>query len=171
MNSEALDPVRWTEWYTEHSRRLHAFLLSLLRNGHWAEETLQMTFAKALTHGGGIQQGSEQAWLFQVAFNEAMALRRRMATEQRAHEKLTSRSPQSEGTGEEEFLKWEEVRQVREALEHLPPDQIEIVQRRIYQEQTFQCIADELKLPLGTVLTRMRLALKKLREILKPPAH
>ncbi|MBT4866073.1 MAG: RNA polymerase subunit sigma-24, partial [Planctomycetaceae bacterium] len=33
---------------------------------------------------------------------------------------------------------------------------------RIYDEKTFQVIADELNLPLGTVLTRMRLALKKL---------
>jgi RNA polymerase sigma-70 factor, ECF subfamily len=33
---------------------------------------------------------------------------------------------------------------------------------RIYQDKTFAAIADELSAPLGTVLTRMRLALKRL---------
>ena len=33
---------------------------------------------------------------------------------------------------------------------------------RIYEEKTFAVIAEELSIPLGTVLTRMRLALKRL---------
>ncbi len=49
----------------------------------------------------------------------------------------------------------------------LPADQLQVVQLRIYEEQTFQEIARRLELPLGTVLTRMRLALKKLQTSLR----
>ena len=51
---------------------------------------------------------------------------------------------------------------MRAALATLPPEQRQIVQKRIYEEQTFASIAQELELPLGTVLTRMRRALRKL---------
>ncbi len=52
--------------------------------------------------------------------------------------------------------------QVRRALAELPADQRQVVEMRIYQDKTFAAIADELSAPLGTVLTRMRLALKRL---------
>jgi len=38
---------------------------------------------------------------------------------------------------------------------------------RIYEEKTFAVIAEELSLPLGTVLTRMRLAMQKLHKHLE----
>ena len=54
--------------------------------------------------------------------------------------------------------------QVQLALETLPAEQQQIVKLRIYDELTFAAIAEQLGLPLGTVLTRMRLALKKLNQ-------
>ena len=62
----------------------------------------------------------------------------------------------------------ETVKRVRRALEQLPSEQAEVVRRRMFHEQKFKDIAEELKLPLGTVLTRMRLALEKLRKGLQP---
>jgi DNA-directed RNA polymerase specialized sigma24 family protein len=56
---------------------------------------------------------------------------------------------------------------VRAALVTLPLEQQQIVQLRIYDERTFADIAAELGIPLGTALTRMRLALEKLRAALK----
>ncbi len=43
-----------------------------------------------------------------------------------------------------------------------------MVERRIDSDQTFAEIAAELNVPLGTVLTRMRLALAKLKLVLEP---
>lgn len=40
---------------------------------------------------------------------------------------------------------------------------------RIYEEKSFAEIAEELSVPLGTVLTRMRLALKKLSRLMQKP--
>ncbi len=184
LSHAPLDSVQWVVWYRDFASRLKAFLLSVLRNGHQAEEALQATFAKALRQGGSVQPGKEQPWLFQVAFNEAMAIRRKVALDQRLREKLAeqnnSSSPQNSGglqgksssslrepAVDEELIRWETVQRVRHALSQLPVEQQVIVQRRIYEEQTFQQIATALNLPLGTTLTRMRLALQKLHSLLK----
>ena len=54
----------------------------------------------------------------------------------------------------------------RAALEKLPVEQREVVLLKISEQKTFAAIAAELSLPLGTVLTRMQLALAKLRRAL-----
>ena len=59
--------------------------------------------------------------------------------------------------------KKEDAVRVREALLTLPPEQNEIVQLRIKEGLKFIEIAERLDLPLGTVLTRMRSGLKKLK--------
>ena len=56
---------------------------------------------------------------------------------------------------------------VRKALGELPPEQSKVVWARMYEDKTFAQIAEESGLPLGTVLTRMRLALGKLRRTLR----
>ncbi len=60
------------------------------------------------------------------------------------------------------MLRSETTERVRQALGELPPDQRQVVEMRIYEDKTFAVIADELSAPLGTILTRMRLALKRL---------
>jgi RNA polymerase sigma-70 factor (ECF subfamily) len=74
------------------------------------------------------------------------------------------------GAADEPLVRWEAVQAVRKALEQLPPAQREVVRMRIYEGKTFASIAEELKIPLGTALGRMRSALEKLRSILRSPA-
>ena len=53
-------------------------------------------------------------------------------------------------------------------MKTLPVEQQIVVRMRIDEGKTFAIIASELNVPLGTVLTRMRLAIKKLQAQLKP---
>ena len=62
-----------------------------------------------------------------------------------------------------EVIRAEDVEQVRLALGELNPDLRVIVQLRIYEGLKFSEIAQRLDVPLGTVLTRMRNSLAKLR--------
>ncbi len=170
--SKQLDPARLTQWYSEYSLQLQAFLFGLLRNYTLVEEAFQTTFTKALSSGGDVQSGSEKAWLFQVAYNEAMAIRRKTGIHKRAvtrvENQLKSKAhPEGQSIPVEHLLQREAVNEVRTALEKLPENLQQIVSLRIYEEKTFQQIADELQLPLGTVLTRMRSALQKLQFVLK----
>lgn len=161
-----LDPGVVGALYLEHGEDLRAFLLGVLRNGEQATEALQNTFARALEQGHTVQAGSYRGWLFRVAFNEAMLLRRRRGVETRARDKwpwLRPARERTEDSAEQSVIRWEQVELVREAMTFLPDEQRLVVTLRMHEGLTFAEIATRLELPLGTVLTRMRLALKKLR--------
>ena len=56
---------------------------------------------------------------------------------------------------------------VKELLEGLSADQLVVIQKAFFEDKTHTVIAEELKLPLGTVKSRIRLALGRLREALE----
>lgn len=161
-----LDSATVSELYAEFATPLRAFLMGLLRNRDLAEEALQTTFGKAVVSGSSVQPSSFRAWLFQVAYREAMGLRRRQGIETRVLTGLRFGGSGNSEPADAMLLQTEAIQRVQEALEGLPAEQRDVVCRRIYEEQTFAEIAAELQLPLGTVLSRMRLALGKLRKCL-----
>lgn len=161
-----LGPATVSELYAEFAPSLRAFLVGLLRNRDLAEEALQTTFGKAVASGSQVEPSSYRAWLFQVAYREAMGLRRRQGIEARVLAQLRFGRSGSAEPADARLLHAEAVERVQEALEGLPAEQRDVVCRRIYEEQTFAEIAAESRLPLGTVLSRMRLALGKLRKSL-----
>jgi RNA polymerase sigma-70 factor (ECF subfamily) len=56
---------------------------------------------------------------------------------------------------------------VKELLVGLSADQLVVIQKAFFEDKTHTAIAEELKLPLGTVKSRIRLALGRLREALE----
>lgn len=58
---------------------------------------------------------------------------------------------------------------VRQAIASLPPDQAEVVRRAFFEDKVHTTIADELGVPLGTVKSRMRLAMEKIRSATRDP--
>jgi RNA polymerase sigma-70 factor, ECF subfamily len=165
-----LDSAAVAALYAEHGDELRRFLVGLLRDVHLAADVFQTTFAKAVESGHSARRESLKSWLFTVAYHEAMLVRRRQTTAERGiAEKTIRQSLEKPAVNPESGLVHREtVKRVREALKELPSDQAEVVRRRMFRDQKFKDIADELNLPLGTVLTRMRLALAKLRQSLKP---
>lgn len=157
-----LDPAVVAELYVEHADELRAFLTGVLRDGELANEAVQATFAKAVETGHTARQETFKGWLFRVAYHEALAIRRRQKVQKKVYRRLAWNSDESSKAPAESLLRWEQAERVRAALDELPPEQQQVVRLRIYDEKTFAVIADELQVPLGTVLTRMRLALKKL---------
>jgi RNA polymerase sigma-70 factor (ECF subfamily) len=157
------DAASWLDLAEE----LRRFVLGVTRDADLTGDVLQNTFAKAVEQGHTVSPASRKAWLFRVAYNEAMLHHRRRAAGQRAIVRVawdveTGASPADIGAVQREMIE-----DVRTALKELPAAQHEIVRRRIYEQQKFAEIAEELDLPLGTVLSRMQLALKKLRAALQ----
>jgi RNA polymerase sigma-70 factor (ECF subfamily) len=58
-------------------------------------------------------------------------------------------------------------RRIRESLSHLPEEQITVIAKVYMENKSHQMVADELDIPLGTVKSRVRLALNKLKVILQ----
>jgi RNA polymerase sigma factor (sigma-70 family) len=157
-----------TALYECYAEELRFFLTGVLRNADLADEALQNTFAKAVESGHTARQESIKGWLFQVGFREALLLRRRGKVHDRSLRAMSLRAT-ARGQSSDEFappderiLRGETVERVRRALAELPPEQRQVVEMRIYEDKTFAAIADELSAPLGTILTRMRLAVKRL---------
>ncbi|MGL4464171.1 MAG: RNA polymerase sigma factor, partial [Planctomycetia bacterium] len=109
-----------------------------------------------------------KGWVFRVAMNEALARKRRAKIGDAAHRKAAWTMPVNGRPPDEAAIRGETIDKVRAAIQRLPGEQQAVVHSRIYEDKPFAEIAGELKVPLGTVLTRMRLALEKLRRSLQP---
>jgi RNA polymerase sigma factor (sigma-70 family) len=166
--SSRLDSTAVAALYEEHAPSLRAFLVGVLKNADLAGEALQATFAKAVEAGHAAREETLKGWLFKVAFNEAMLLRRRSQVHERSIRKLAAGGHRDDESPIDDLCRQETVERVKDVLESLPDEQRRIVRMRIYEEKTFAAIAAELGIPLGTALTRMRLAVKKLGELLGP---
>ena len=121
--------------------------------------------------GHETQEDSRKAWLFRVAYHEAMAIRRREGVGDRVLRRMAWHTSRAAAAADEPLLRLEAVQSVRKALEELPAEQRQVVRMRIYEEKTFATIAKELKIPLGTALGRMRAATIKLRARLVHPLN
>lgn len=154
------------ELYAQHGEKLRAFLHGVLRDGDLAAEALQNTFRQAVRALPDATPEGARGWMFRVAYHEAMLLRRKAKVAGKALRKVADDSGADLIVPDDPLIRRETIGRVREALKELPPDQRYVVEQRIYGEKTFAVIASELNVPLGTVLTRNRLALEKLRAAL-----
>lgn len=156
-----------------HSTRLLALLRGLLPSKEDAEDALQETWMRVIRSCGSYRGGSVRAYLACIARSVAVdRLRRSDAPAVRLDEEdedggtaadwLEAAGP----TPDRAFETRATAADVRIAIRALPMRQREVLLLRIEAELTFQEIADELGIPLGTALTRMREATERLRKTL-----
>ncbi len=166
-----MDPALVQTAYEDHATDLKRYLLSILRDDATSEDALQDTFETFMQKGDSVAIKSTRAWLFRVAYQKAMLVKRKSAMRTRNHEKIAWRlqSTQFDETesAESSTILREDSARVTDALGALSENQKTVVKMRIHDGLKFREIAEELNLPLGTVLTRMRSALQKLRNELE----
>jgi RNA polymerase sigma-70 factor (ECF subfamily) len=163
---QRLSPVEVAALYLENADALRRFLRGVLRDAEAANDVLHAAFAKLLEVGHTSRPESRRAWLFQVAYREAMAIRRRRSIGERVLRHVAWMQPNRGTKGDETLVRRETLERVRNELRKLPEPQQQIVLKRVYETKTFAEISQELNIPLGTALGRMRAALKKLRRAL-----
>lgn len=155
----------WLETlYCQHKAGLSRFVGGVLRDRAEVDDVVQTTFAKAVQSSREVRPDAIKSWLYRVAFHEALNRKRRQRVDRKAKQALRE-VPRSSGNDPRETLVRDEViEQVREAMQELPPRQLEVVRMRVYDEKTFAQIAIATGMPLGTVLTNIRRALERLRQ-------
>ena len=154
--------------YADLSIELRRFVLGVVRDPEVADDVMQATFVKALERGHEARSETIRGWLFRVAFHEALATRRRSITHEKGLRRLASFGRKDRPGPDDPMIRNETVEAVRKALGELPEEQKRVVLARVYEEKTFAQIAGEFGLPLGTVLTRMRRALERMRRTMRP---
>lgn len=106
-------------------------------------------------------------WIFTIARNRRIDALRRESRPLPVPE-ISLDSPDPERPDDLLQARQDEGR-VRAALRSLKPDQIEVIQMAFFQDLTHAEVAQSLALPLGTVKSRIRNAMIKLRDLLDQP--
>lgn len=169
------------ELYQRHSAVVYTLALRLLHQQNLAEDIVQETFVKIWQNAGQFDaaRGRAEAWIITIARNLAISLLRHQMTQPRIEQEADAHDVIDAVPGPEETA-WLHLRRdlVRSALGQLPPAQRQMVILAYFDGLTHAEIAAQTGDPLGTVKSRLRLALRRLYEILQPcladspyPAH
>lgn len=111
-------------------------------------------------------QGSFAAWLFTIARNRRIDHFRR-APRPLGDEPDPMLLPEPQESAEGLVEANQNHRSVRAAMEGLPPEQIEVLRMAFFEQKSHSEIAAEQGLPLGTVKSRIRLAMRQMRRTLE----
>ena len=158
--------------YDSTSRTVYGLLLRILSDASAAEEVLLDVYTQAWRQAASYsrERGTALAWLTTIARSRAIDRLRRGRQEQQRTESLDhAQQFACAGASAEDDAQASEVRTVvRAALDSLAPEQREVIELAYYGGMSHSEIAAARGLPLGTVKTRTRLGMMRLREMLKP---
>jgi RNA polymerase sigma-70 factor (ECF subfamily) len=159
--------------YDATNRMVYGLLLRILADASAAEEVLLDVYEQVWRQAAQYsrERGSPLAWITTIARSRAIDRLRRSRREQQHTEPLEGivATAHAGGTSADELVMEGEVRAVvRKALDSLTPEQREVIELAYYKGMSHSEIAAARNLPLGTVKTRTRLGLMRLRELLKP---
>ena len=164
------DRTAFEELFVAQSRILMAVILRIVRSQALAEEVLQECFTEVWTRCSGFDpdHGTGRAWLITLCRRRAIDCVRSVQAQQDRDYSDGLRSSAEEGEQVEQKVidRFESDRTVT-ALKILPADQAQPIVMAFYQGLTHAEISENLKVPLGTIKSRIRDGMKKLREELE----
>ena len=159
----ALSQADFQRWVVEHGPPMYRIAFRMVGDRHEAEDVVQDAFRSAWKSRRSFEAGrGERAWLVAI-------LRRRVVDHWRRGPALTVVSSENSleiGVSAEDPLANDYSDEMQSALACLPPELKETLLLVVVAELTHQEAADLLKVPLGTVLSRVSRARARLREAL-----
>ncbi len=160
--------------YDRYSSLVFSVGVRVLNDRQLAEDVAQDVFLRLWRQPWSYdpERGRFRSWLMSVTRNRAIDERRRVVRRHRSEERsddppLEVASPERFHDPQLELAMAEERRAVLQAMTRLPPAQREVIELAYFGGLTQAEIASRSGEPLGTVKTRIRLGMKKLREALK----
>jgi RNA polymerase sigma-70 factor, ECF subfamily len=159
------------EFYDLTKRQVFGLLLRILNDEGAAEEVLLDVYMQVWRQARhyDVKRGAPQAWVTTIARSRAIDRLRSVKHEVKLKEPLDHSRIASIGCDGVDLVSDAERRKyVRDALDSLPKEQREVIELAYFQGLSQTEISLKLAQPLGTVKTRTRLGLTKLRDTLKP---
>lgn len=160
--------------YDRYAASIMGLALKMIGEPAVAEEIVQETFWRVWRSAGTFQseRGAAAGWLFGIARNLTIDIvRRRMVRPQPIYDEGDEQRIERQADPDVDVAEhaWAAIRhdRVRAAMTQLPLSQRRVIEMAYFGGMTRQEIAETTGEPLGTIHTRARLALQKLREALR----
>lgn len=162
--AEAGDRAAFAALYDHFAPRLKAWLMRLGAPEDVAEELMQESLITAWRRAASFDpaQASVATWLFTIARNKRIdRLRRERRPEIDPSDPLLV--PEPEPAPDAIIDAAQDEAQLRAALQDLPAEQLHLLRLAFFSDLSHRDIATRENLPLGTVKSRIRLALARLK--------
>ena len=158
--------------YDRYGPRIYSMARYVLRDTHQAEEVSQEIFINVWLKARSFdpRRGNPRTWLMSVAHHRIVdevrsRMRLSMSTDQVPHE-LLDMKPSNTPSPEEEAHRSLAREDIIASLASIPEEQRQVIVMAYYEGFSQSEIAERLDQPLGTVKTRTRLGMQKLRQAL-----
>lgn len=169
------DPRALDEAYRAYGALVHGVALRVVRDAHTAEEITQDVFVYAWQHveRHDMARGTVAAWLLTLARSRGIdRLRARQSQDRRVEglaQEVAAIEPLPQADALTDLVAGDEARRVRAALATLPREQREALEIAYFEGLSHSETAARLGAPLGTVKTRIRQGMLRLRSALDSP--
>jgi RNA polymerase sigma-70 factor (ECF subfamily) len=164
------DRAAFAQLFGHFAPRVKAYLMRLGSDAAAAEDLMQDVMLTVWRRAESYDpaQAGVGTWIFTIARNrriDAMRRERRPALD--AEDPALRPEPPAAADQVTAAQQWEE--RLGAALRELPPEQSEMVRLAYYEDRSHSDIAQRLNIPLGTVKSRLRLAVARLRSRFEEP--
>ncbi|MEQ1824900.1 MAG: RNA polymerase sigma factor [Pirellula sp.] len=161
-----LEPAIVSECHAELRAMLERYAWAVVRDRSLASDAVQNAFVALARFGGDVAPNARKAWLFRVVHREALRIRKTENKHQSSTQTadlIAEPHPAYEVSPLANIARDEDAKRLQSLVDSLPPDQQRVLQLRVFEDKTFAEIAEQLQIPIGTALSRMRLAMQRLR--------
>ena len=161
------DKQMFAKLFAYYAPRVKAYLMRQGTNSATAEELAQEAMLIVWRRADSFDpaKASAATWIYTIVRNLRIdALRKMRRPEFDVNDPAFVPDPPPRP---DDVLQYDQLEQrVREALSHLPEEQAEVVRLSFFEDKPHGEIAAQLRLPLGTVKSRLRLAVRRLQPLL-----
>ncbi len=163
------DKSAFTDLFRYFAPRIYHISLSKLGSENLANDVVQdtMTNIWRKAHLFDADKGQATTWVYTIMRNVSFDMLRRISAnkEDSLSEDLWGHiDNQMDDPSLEPYRDHLEERELLEGIDNLPDDQKQVVESMFYQDLSQSQIAEKLGIPLGTVKSRLRLAMTKLKQ-------
>lgn len=159
---DAQDQAAFAELFQHFAPRIKAFLMKSGADATMAEECAQEVMA-TLWHKAHLfdpTRATVATWVFTIARNKRIDVLRK---QRRPEPEDLGWGPEAEPDQDDVIALQQETAQLRAALKALPDAQRDLIEKAYFGDLSHREIASQTGLPLGTIKSRIRLALDRLR--------
>ena len=180
LKAQSGDTRAFDKLVTKHRGKIYAMIVNMVKNDADAWDLSQEAFVKAWKALPKFEARARfTTWLFRISHNVVYdwMRKRRIESEGELNDELfdagridssASTTPQQDKRPDEAMEQSELQKQIKDALDKLSPDHREVILLREVQGMDYKEIAEVTENSMGTVMSRIFYARKKLQTYLQP---